>query len=390
MLVDLDNLADPETASDEDYKASIDSLLNQPVSDEDNVPNTNDDIEAEPDETVEQSKDDTVEPESEDDDQNTVDPTYNEPTDSTNEDKIVADDNTANDSEPNNTGSEVDKEEVKPNEFNFKDMPMDEMLPFEIKAAGTSVKASLNELIAGFKKGMGFTKNMQQIAPFRRSISIMEDNGLSEADLNMLVEAKSGNKQALAKLLSDANIDAFDIEDEEIENYTPADYGKDIPDPAMEQVKSEINSDTEYVSKVENAIDTMPQDFYDLVSGDARALNSLYGDIKNGSYDAIMPEVIKQQALYGSDLPTVDLYIQIAKQISQQNVPQKQEVNEPKATPKQDSKEQRRKASSGTKKVVSGVAPKKLSEKIDDMDKDDFAKNFKKMTGIDMDSLRNQ
>ena len=370
----MDNLPNQDTASAEDYNAAVENLLNG--SSESTTP---EEVETEVteevanEEVVEQSQSEEEVDESEQLDEEVTEEDGQEDTvDST--DEVI----------------EEDDKEATIDSYDFNAIPMDEIMPFEIKAGGQVMHASMDQLIEGFKKGIGFTKNMQQIKPFSRSIGIMEKYGITENDLTLLAEGKSGSKEAFARMMVDAKVDSVDVDTEGNENYTPKDPGVTPIDHEMEQVKSEINSDTEYFPAMKQAITDMPQDFYDLVNNEPQALNNLYNDVKGGIYQQIMPEVIKQQML-GSKEPTVDLYIKVAnkmfsKETAEQNMQKTDEVKEDQTKAKQVSKDKRKAAGSGTK--VKANKQTSVSAKLDDMDSDEFAASFEKMTGMSMSDLK--
>ena len=357
-----------DSLSEEQFEEQFEKMMNTPQEEEEPSGETEEVVSEEPDTEIVEQPQDEIESETETLDEETTEEEEEEPTeDSTTE--------ISSEEEDESKGEE-------PVGFQYENMPMDEALPFEIKANGMMLKATPNELIAGFQKSMNYTKNMQQIAPFRRSIGIMEDNGLSEADLNMMVELKAGNKEAIAKMLADAKLDPLDIETEGKEGYTPDDYGKEVVSVEMEQVKADINADTANADSMSRAINTMPDDFYAVIESDANALGNLHKDVASGVYQTIMPEVMKQQTLYGTGgKTTMEMYVAVARALSTQPKDVVETVTK-KAEP---SKESRKRASSGTKEKAPSKAP--MSKSIDDMDDDEFAKDFEKIMGRSVDSF---
>lgn len=395
---DIANLPDPDTISDEQMEENFQKIMAHSDTDEDESGS----------QTAEGSLDESQDDENKDEDDSALEQSKN--SDSEDEDNLDEDNQDSDDEDEDENSNEDDNDNGDENkddnsddddkddkslddtkEFSFDGIPMDATLPFEINAAGSKVKATLNELISGFQKGMGYTQSMQQIAPFRRSVGIMEDNNLTEADLNMYVELKAGNKEAIAKLLSDSKVDALDLETEGSEDYTPKDYGKDVVDPEMEQVKSTI-SQSEYKDSVSNALNTMPIDFYSEIESSPAMLNNLHKDIADGTYGEVMPEVQKLQTLYGQTKPTKELYVEVARRMASEKAAKantedsgSKENQEQKSN---DSKQKRINASSGTKrKGQKSSTP--VTKRIDDMTEDEFTENFKKMTGLDADQFTN-
>ena len=285
----------------------------------------------------------------------------------------------------NETEDSTTEEPTESKGFDFNSMPMDTVIPMEINANGMKMKATMNELVAGFQKGMHYTKKMQELSGVKRLVSIATSNGLSEEDLNLLVEAKGGNQEAIAKIMATAKVDPLDIDTDEHKNYSPADYGKDELDVDMDMVVKTIKADTETSSFVEDAIQSMPQDMYDMVSGSADNLDSLYKDVKNGTYSKVMPEVIKLQSLYGKSEPTIDTYIKVANQF----VEGETVVEE---SPKESSEEKKTRSNNRKKVASTSKAPAKKKSYIKDdvksLGEDDFDKEFEKIMGRSISEYR--
>ena len=337
------------------------------------------------------SEEKTTEPSEDNTENNTEENTeenVEHPTGSDSDEDETADEPAASEEEGENQEDSINDEgkedeqgtdEAKAEEtFSFENIPMDVELPFEIAANGMKTKATLNQLITGFQKGLNYTKHMQQLKPFRTAVGIMEENNLSEDDLNLLIELKSGNKEAFNKLLSDIKIDPLDLEQKENSDYTPKNYGKELPDPEMEQVITEIRNDADNFPVVQEALNSMPQDFYDAVSANPGGMKSLYEDVKSGVYAKVMPEVMKLQALYGPS-DTMKMYVETARRLLNEGGSKEKEPPKEEAKPNRQNKDAKRKLTSATKKKNSGTKP--VSKQLDDLTDDEFDEEFKRMFG---------
>lgn len=353
--------------SDEEFEVALEAMRNEPV--EDDAP-------YEVDEPVqdESSEEETVANDSPDVDGE--EDTEEQP-EGEEEPDVDGDDVTPEADEE----EEPEESEVTQGSYDFSKVPMDELLPIDIPANGIKVKATMNELIEGFKKGMNYTQKMQELSQHRKSISILAEHGLTERDLGLLIDARGGNKEAIAKLLSDAKVDPLDLDLEAKANYVAKDYSKDEVDPEMDYVRKEILADTAYAPAVEDAIKTMPEDMFREVAGNANNLNALYKDVKSGVYDKVMPEVIKIKNLYGSTKSTKDLYIEVARNMAPT-------MAQPKAVPvasKEEKESKRQELNDKRKKAVSSSAaankPSVIKQDLDELDDDAFAKEFAKITG---------
>jgi len=288
-----------------------------------------------------------------------------------------------------NTDSKESETETEIENFDFNTVPRDQIIPKDIAVNGVQVRATMDELEEGFKKGMNYTQKMQEIAPHRKAMGIMKDNQLTEADLNLLIEAKGGNKEALAKLLMDSKTDPFELNLEAKEDYTPKDYGKEVVDVEIQTVKDEILADTEYSQVVEEAIQKMPEDMYNMVSANAQGWSSLYKDVKEGVYQKVMPEVMKQQALYGNTEPTIATYLKIANLLGEKDTPKSTEVKAPeKKVDKAELNNKRKKAASSTNVDKNKSSKSYIEEDLEKLSDEDFDKEFEKMMGRSIDEYK--
>jgi hypothetical protein len=209
----------------------------------------------------------------------------------------------------------------------------------------------------------------------------MEEESLSMDDLNLLVELKKGNIQAASKLIGDANIDSLDLDADEAKGYKANNYAPEPVSFEMETVQDTIKRDVEVLPKVEEALNTMPEPFFNDISGNPTNLNALYLDVKSGVYEQVMPEMQKLATLNGQ-VPSVDLYRQAANIVASRT-PRKEEVAntpQPKVNParEQARSEKRKAAASGTRKKG---AAKPIKVNFDDLDDEAFEKEFQRMTG---------
>ena len=71
-----------------------------------------------------------------------------------------------------------------------------------LKVSGKQIPInSLEELYTLASGGAAVTQKFQEIAGHKKSIAIMQEHNLTEADLSLLIEARKGSKDALASLV---------------------------------------------------------------------------------------------------------------------------------------------------------------------------------------------
>lgn len=170
-----------------------------------------------------------------------------------------------------------------------------------------------------FGQAMNYTQKMQKIAPYRRMISAMEEEGITEEQFNVAVDAMKGNKEAIQQLMKTHNIDPLDIDPEaESTSYQPTQYGKTDFQQRIEEVTSKISSDPEYSTTVD-----VIQNRWDPASKSAFAKNpemiaGLHNDIKTGLYDKVVPIAAKLKVLDGNSKSDIEYYMLAGEQVSAQ------------------------------------------------------------------------
>lgn len=169
--------------------------------------------------------------------------------------------------------------------------------------------------------GMNYHKKMGELAPHRKILKSLEQNGLLEADkINFAIDLLKGDKAAVAKFLKDQSIDTYDLPDLEETPYQSKDYM-----PSNERVifdeKTQELQQTEAGMKVLNYIKGLDQDsFYDVYSNPI-ILDNLQRHAESGLMNDTLAVLEKEYAL--GNVPTgikpIDAYAHVAEQLQSKN-----------------------------------------------------------------------
>ena len=105
------------------------------------------------------------------------------------------------------------------------------MAPFV--ANGKTIQLqSVDEAIQLMQMGANYTRKMQSIAPHRKVLMMLENNGLlDEGKLSRLIDLDKKNPEAIRALVKEAGIDPLDIDVESDSTYVPGDHV--VSDEAM-------------------------------------------------------------------------------------------------------------------------------------------------------------
>ena len=184
---------------------------------------------------------------------------------------------------------------------------------YKVKANGTELELTNDELLQLAPKALNYTQKMQEIAPWRKSISALKDNGMTHDDVNLMIDIMKGDKDAIAEIVKRHKIDTLELDVEE-SKYRPRDYGKDENELALEDVVNSIKKDPEF--KVTQYV---VDDAWDVKSRSELAKNpsmieGLHVDIKNGTFDKVNPIALKLKALDGARKTDLDYYLEAGSQ----------------------------------------------------------------------------
>jgi len=287
-------------------------------------------------------------------------PEDGEPEDDTQDEVDAEEEETSEAGEDNPDGeTEPEKDDTKKSDTEtpaFKDLKVDgQMIPIN----------SLDELYTLASGGGNLTQKYQKLAKGKKSLSIMDEHGLTEADLSLLIEARNGNKDALASLVKQSGIDYMDMTDEVDENYRPGQYIPSDESMNLKSVQDEISVDKEYAitqNVVNNLMDERSQN---MLVENPMYIKGLHMDIKSGAYEATQANATKLKMMDGGMRPDMEYYIQAAQ--NAQGQPQQQEPSpqeETKTRPANKSK----KRSAGSVKSKTPPAPMPSAEDMSDED----------------------
>jgi len=287
--LDLDNVLDKHT---DDHDATAD------VEEEDIEDEQEDDIEEEDiDNTTDDEEEDLEQPD--------------EDSDKT-EDTQVEDEDTEEEDEDKDTEENLDKDtDVKPDDKSENEVDEPKISTYKVKANGTELDLTNEELIKLAPKALDYTKKMQEIKPHRKNIGIMVDNEISEADLNLLVDMKKGNVEAFSAMSKIAGIDTMEIDTEAAASYIPKEYGRTEQQLNIDDVVSSISTDQEFKITqdiIDRQWDKGSREYF---SSNPNDIQVLHDDIKSGRYGDISARAMKLRVLdNGPAKSDVDYYIE--------------------------------------------------------------------------------
>ena len=187
---------------------------------------------------------------------------------------------------------------------------------YKIKANGKEFEMTLDELKQTASKGMDYLKKTTALKPYRTMIAAMEENKVSPEDINLLIDLKKGNKEAIAKLIKENEVDVYDLP--EANDYKPQEYRQSETALEMKEVLSTISKDAEFsrTSEIYAAFDDQTKAF---LNEDPSRIVGLHNDVKTGVFDKVLPLAEKKAMIDGYNAPFLQYYLQAGQEILNAN-----------------------------------------------------------------------
>lgn len=195
---------------------------------------------------------------------------------------------------------------------------------YTIKANGKEYDMSIDELKQMASKGMDYVKKTTALKPYRTMIAAMQENGISPEDLNMLIDLKKGNKEAISKLIKDNNVDAYDLP--EGDNYKPTEYRKSEESYEISEILGTISKDSEF-SRTSDIYSKLDEASKEAINSNPSMLSGLHQDVKSGLFDKVLPYAEKRAMIDGYSQPFLKYYIEAGSEYI------KNQMNTPKPNP---------------------------------------------------------
>jgi len=171
-----------------------------------------------------------------------------------------------------------------------------------------------------FGQSMNYTQKMQKIAPYRKMISALEQEGVTHDSLNLALDALKGDKGALKQMLENAKIDAYDLtsEDEDSPAYVPGNYGKDETALDIEEITSKLQGDEEFKITKSVIDDQWDDNSRRAFADNPNMITGLHNDIVSGMYDTVAPRAMKMKVLDGNTKSDIEYYMLAGQQVAQE------------------------------------------------------------------------
>ena len=176
---------------------------------------------------------------------------------------------------------------------------------------------------------MNYHKKMGELAPHRKILKSLEQNGLLEADkINFAIDLLKGDKAAVAKFLKDQSIDTYELPDLEETPYQSKNYMPTDERVAFDEKTQELQG-SEAGQRVLSYVKNLDQDSFFEVYSNPVILDNLQRHAENGLMNDTLAVLEKEYALGNvpANIKPIDAYAHVAEQLQSQN-PSKYNVSQ--------------------------------------------------------------
>jgi hypothetical protein len=315
--------------SDEDLEAAFKeskAAEQSPDTDYEAEQSANEDIDASEQSTEETDADEEVSLDGDADDE--IDDGPEQPEDNledsghnTSDDSETEEDEAEDDAEADTEDPDKDSETEEASSSEDSDEDEDEEQPaqnYKFRANNKDYEFSSDEIVEQFPKifgqAMDYTKKMQAIKPWRKTIDAIEGAELNHEDISLMIDVLKGDKDAITEVLKRTGTDTLELDTEADSTYTTKDYGRDDSALAIKDVIDDISQDVEYATTHNILSKEWDERSWATMSKSPDMIKQLHTDVKSGMFKTLQPLAEKLKVYGGASKSDLDYYKDAAQQ----------------------------------------------------------------------------
>lgn len=271
--------------SNEILSMSDEELMNYVFEEESNTQETSETEQTAPQEPVSTADEQT----------NSDDEMVNDESDDAVQDNTQANDGDFDDVADTDTVNEPQKEN-QPDEVDYQTFYQKMTTPF--KANGREIHIdNADDAIRLMQMGANYSKKMEALKPKQALLRALEENGLtSKEQLGYLIDLANKKPEAIAKLIQESQIDLYDFDTAQADNYQPTEVIKEptLFENTLQEVL-EINPEMYQIVQDMSAWDSESKD---VIYSNPNILRIMSEQQSNGTYAKIVNKIANEK-LFG-------------------------------------------------------------------------------------------
>ncbi|QYW02277.1 tail length tape measure protein [Stenotrophomonas phage Philippe] len=198
--------------------------------------------------------------------------------------------------------------------FDYKGAYQALLAPFKANGRMIELK-SPDDLKSLAQMGANYTKNMQDLAPHRRTLAMLKQANITEDQLSYLIDLSQKKPDAIQKLVHDAGIDPLTLSTDTAPAYVPGNHHVSDKDLAFNTTLEELASDPVGVETLQ-VLRQWDQASQEAAYNDPQIMRDIHAHRQDGTFEAIDNEVHRLRTL--GRIPREVSYVQAYAAIFQQ------------------------------------------------------------------------
>jgi hypothetical protein len=171
------------------------------------------------------------------------------------------------------------------------------MAPFKANGREIALK-SPEEVIQLMQMGANYTRKMQELAPQRKLMTMLQNNGLlDEGKLSFLIDLERKDPEAIKKLIKDAGVNPLEIDTSVEPAYREGNHRVGDDEVAFHTTLDDMKSTPDRVETLK-VINSWDQASKDALWKSPEIMTLIHGQRENGIYDRIAAEVTRRQTFF--------------------------------------------------------------------------------------------
>ncbi len=195
------------------------------------------------------------------------------------------------------------------------------MTPFQANGRTVELKTP-EEAIQLMQMGANYTKKMQELAPVRKIVTMLQNNELlDEGKLSFLIDLSKKDPEAIKKLVKDAGIDPMDIDTSVEPAYRAGNHRVSDEEVAFRSTLDDIQSTPEGKETIKVIHGSWDQVSKDAIWKNPAIMATINEQRGNGIYGRVVAEVERRRMLgqIQENIPFLQAYQVIGNELAQAN-----------------------------------------------------------------------
>lgn len=253
------------------------------------------------------------------------------------------------------------------------------MTPFKANGKLITLKTP-EEAIQLMQMGANYTRKMQAIAPYKKTLLMLENNGLLDEDkLSFLIDLDKKNPEAIKKLIKDAGIDPMDIDTSTEPQYKEGSHKVSNEEAAFMTILDDLKQSQDGMQTIKEINSNWDDASKNILWSSPNIMRTIHQQRENGVYQLIVDEMERQRTLgnISPETPFLVAYKQIGDALvanKQKTVPQPVAIKA--KTVKTSTVKNNEKAKAAAPNRTTPSAPKRFINPLA-MSDEDFLKQMK-------------